>query len=409
LIHKRIIAWFKRIPKQDALCILIIISAVIPTRLLVILNTPFLYGQDAYSYVSEARDFASTGAIRFREGMPFVFFLGVFLKIFGPLFGDINASRFFSVLASTALIIIVYLIGKKLSGRLLGLVAAFLATFEPYLLAWSTVPYRDAFAISAGLLSIYFVVSDKKLQTFLAPVFFYIAVFTRAELYVALVIPILFFYLVKAFKMRSKGHSMPHLLVTFILSISLYALPSIGVYFYVRSWGALGLVQRLALFLTPNLLSKTVDLSFRFYGEQLQNQVISLLVELVLGLSALNIFVHFSFKKQGKKFPISIQFEGAKRIKDALFSEKGMTAIILFLVSVTYIFVLTIFAYGYNWAFYVAPSDMTNVDILRQAVIIIPSLPGRYLFFIRLLMSYPLAYPLVLVTRKVWDGIAYEK
>lgn len=409
LINQKISAWFKRIPKQDAVCILILLFATIFARLLLILNTPFLYGQDAYLYLSEARDFASTGTIQFKVGMPFVFFLGVFIKIFGPVFGEIYASRFFMLIASGLMIIVVYLFGLRLSGRLLGLLAGLFVTFEPYLLAWSTVPYKEVFAISAGLMALYFAISDKRLQTILSLIFFYLAILTRPELYLSLVIPTLISYFIKNFKNRSKEDMTPRFLVPFIFAIFLYALPIVAIYLYVQSWGAFGLVQRMALFLTPELLSNTLESSFRFYDQQLLNQAIYVSVELILGLSVLNIFVHVGFEKKGKKFPILFQHKGVKHIKDAFFSNNGMTVFCLFLIFVIYTIVMTVFAYGYNWAFYVASSDMANMDILRKAVIIIPSLPVRYLILPRILISYPLVYPLVLVARKFWAVIVHEK
>lgn len=402
------IARLKFLSKQDGVYVLILISALISTRLILILNTPFLYGQDAYLYLSEARDFASTGTIQLKEGMPFVLFLGVFVKAFGPLVGDIYASRFFTVLASAILGLVIYLFGRKMSGRLFGVSAALLATFEPLFLQWSTVPYREVFAYSVGLLALYFAISDRKGQTVLSLVFFYIAIFTRSELYLALVIPILILYLRKALKVRSKEGLKAGFIIPFFFAIFLFVLPSVGIFLFVQSWGAFGLVPRMALFLTPELLSKTIESSFSFYDQQLLNRAILAIAGLILTFGVLRTFVHVSFKKEEKKFPILLQNGGISRIKGAFSSDSGMTAVSLFLLSVIYIIVLTIFAYGYNWAFYVPLSDRSNLGILRVAVII-TTLPTRYLMLLRLLISCLLAYPIVLVARKLWGEIVSEK
>jgi hypothetical protein len=408
LTIKSISAKFIRISKQDFICILLLLSASTITRLLVILNTPFLYGQDAYRYLGEAKDFAYNGTIQFKERMPFAFFLGVFLKIFGPVFGEIYASRVFMLIASGFMIMVIYFFGLRMAGRLFGVLAALFATFEPYSLQYSTVPYTEVFAISMGLLALHFAISGRRLQFILSPIFFYLAVLTRPELYPALVIPILISYVYKNWKTHSK-RDIASLLALFIFAFFVYILPSVAIYLYVQSWGAFGLVQRLALFLKPELLSTTLDSSFRFYDQQILNRVISVSVGLVLGLSLLNIFVHVGFDKKRKKFPIFIQSKGVQSVKYAFFSDSRIAAFCLFLLSIMYIIVLTIFAYGYNWAFYVAPSDMTNVTVLREAVIIIPRLHERHLILLRLLISFPLAYPLVLVTRKVWAEIVHEK
>jgi len=286
--------------------------------------------------------------------------------------------------------------------------AGLFATFEPISLQYSATPYTEVFAISIGLIALFFAMSDRRLQTIISPIFFYLAILTRPDLSLPLAIPILISHFYKNWKYHSKRGIMTGLSVPFILAFLVYGLPLVAIYPYVQSWGAFGIVQRLALFLKPELLSTTLESSFRFYDQQLLNTAISVSVELVLGLSLLNIFIHFSFDRKRGKNPIVVQSKEVKSIKDAFFSDKGITAFCLFLFSVINVVILTIFAYGYNWAFYVASSDMVNVDILRKAVIIIPRLHQRYLIFIRLLMSYPLAYPLVLVARKVWAVTIHE-
>ncbi len=409
MIRQRISAWLKRIPKQDVICIIILLLAGIFTRLLLVLNTPFLYGQDAYLYVGEAREFASSGTIELNVGMSFVLTVGAFLKVLGPIFGDINASRLFMLLSSAVLVLILYMLGVRMKSRLFGLVAALLATFEPFFLEWSTVPYREVFAISAGLLSLYFALSDKRLQRILSLIFFYLSIATRPELYLALIVPMLIIYLSRIFKIRSQPVKRVRLLVPLILALIIYVLPFVGIYFYVQSWGTFSVSQRIALFFTPGLLSTTLDLTFKFYDQQLWNRILYVFVWLVLAFIILKTVVHVSFQKGQKRFPISIQFNGAQHIKDTIFSDKGMIAFCLLFVFAIYTVVLTIFAYGYNWAFFVSPPDLTNVDVLRAAVIIIPRLPVRYLILLRLLISYPLAYPLVLVAQRVWSEIGYEK
>jgi len=394
-----------RIQKWDVVCILVLLVATLFTRIVLISNAPFLYAQDAFRYLGEAMEFAYNGTIEFKVGMPFIFVLGVFVRFFGPFFGEIYASRLLMLLTTALMILTIYKIGQKMSCRLLGLLAGLLVVFEPYCLKYSIVPYLEVFAISTGLIALYLTLSGRKLQTVLAPIFFYLAVLTRPEFYLPLVIPIVIAYFYKNWKIHSK-QEITGLLGPFFFAFAAYFLPFIAIYFYVHSWGAFGLVQRLALFLTPELLSTTVDSSFHLYDQQLLNQVIYLSVLTILGLSLLKTFVHVSFNRNGKKIKIIFL---SKTGKNAFFSDGRMTAFCLFLLSIIYIFVLTIFAYGYNWAFYVAPSDMTNISVLREAVIITPRLHDRYLILLRLLTSFPLAYPLVLLAQKVWIAIAHKK
>lgn len=408
---KSIIARFMRISKLDFVCILLLLLATIITRLLLMLNTPSFYAQDAYLYLGEARDFASSGVIQFRMGMPFVLFLGAFLKIFGPVFGEILASRLFMLIPSSLLVISLYLLGLRMSGRLLGLLAALAATFEPYCLEYSVVPYTESFAISMGLMALYFATSDKKLQFILSPILFYLAIFTRFELYLPLLISILIFHFYKELKIGLKQGATPSLITSFVLTIFVYLLPFMGLYQFVQSWGAFGLVERFALFLKPELLRITIESSFRFYNQQFLNQAIYVIVGLGIALALLNIIAEAKFEKTGKTFPIpiAIQYKRAEGIKSTLFSDNVMTAFCLVSFFVIYIVVLTVFGFRYEWAFYVSSSDMANLSILSKALIIIPRLHVRYLILPRLLISYPLAYTLSVVGQKVYAEIGRQK
>lgn len=400
-----------RLTKRHIVCILVLLFATILPRVIIVVNTPFLYAQDAYLYLREARDFASTGTINFKERMPFTLSLGIFIKIFAPLIGEILASRTFMIFASSLMVIAIYLVGLRMSGSLLGLLAGLLASFEPYVLQWSTVPYTEVFAIFAGLVALYFAIAGKTLQNVLSLIFYYTAVATRPELYLPFALALSIIIFSKISRIRSKEGIMSNPLRTssYILALCLYVLPGAIIYLYAQSWGVLGPVQRLGLFLTPELLSTTLELTFRFYDQQLLNQIISACVGLVLGLLVFNVFVQVSLKKVKDKFPISVQYRGGKHIKDTFFSRSGIIVLCLFFIFVTYIIGLTVFAYGYNWAFYVSPSDMSNLEILRSAIIIIPRLPVRYLILPRLLIGYPLVYPLVVIARKVQAVVVHEK
>jgi len=391
------------IQKWDAMCIFVLLVATLITRIVLIINTPFLYAQDAYRYLSEAIKFAYNGTIEFKVGMPFIFVLGVFIRLFGPFFGGIYTSRLLMLVASIIIILNIYKFGQKMSCRLLGLLSGLLAIFDPYFLKYSTVPYLEIPSISAGLIALYFIFSDQKLQIILAPIFFYFAVLTRLELYLPLVISIVVAYFYKKWRLLSKQEVRS--ILYFFFNIAIYILPLIYIYFFARSWGPFSLFQRIILFLTPELLLTTINCLFHFYDQQLLNQVIYLSVLAILGLSFLKTFIRTFFKGNKKKIIFLVQ---PKMVKNIFFSDNRMIALCLFLVSIIHIFVLTIFAYGYNWAFYVALSDMANTNILRKAVIITPRLHDRYLILLRLLISFPLAYPLVLLTRNLRIPIVHK-
>lgn len=378
------------------------------------LNAPVIYAQDAYRYLLEARDFASSGATQFETGMPFVLFLGAFLKIFGPAFGEILASRLFMLITSSMLFISLYLFGMRISGRLFGFLATLTAVFEPYCLKYSIVPYTEPFAISMGLLALYFAASNKKLKVYLSPIPFYLAVLTRFELYLPLLVPILIIHFYRKWKISSKQGVTARVIISFVPMIFVYVLPFVGLYQFGLSWGGIGIVERLALFLKPELLKTTLESSFRFYDEQYLNQAIYVLAGLGMILALQNFIGTVKFEKRENNMRVHIskthaRYKRTEDIRDHLLSEDKVITFCLFLFLAIYIVVLTVLGYRYEWAFYVAPSDMANLDILRRAIIIIPRLHDRYLILPRLLISYLLAHTLFVVAKQVYAEILRQR
>jgi hypothetical protein len=83
-----------------------------------------------------------------------------------------------------------------------------------------------------------------------------------------------------------------------------------------------------------------------------------------------------------------------------LLKDSTITAFVLFLFFVIQILVLTIWAYGYNWAFYVPTSELNDLAVLSRAVLVNSALLDRYLIPLRVLICFALAYPLSIVLRK---------
>jgi len=378
------------VPRQDIPYILILLSLTIITRLLLIMNAPFVYHIDSYAYMSKAIDFASKGAIQFEIGMPFIFFLGSFFKIFGFALGvgPILVSRFLMLLMASLLVLLMYLFGLRMSGRMLGFSAALLAVFEPYFLSYSIVPHIDVFAITMGMIALYFARAGNKSRYILAPIFFYLAAASKVELYLALIIPILIFSFYKKSKIRSiRG------MITIVLVIFVYVLPAI--WMYPRTvLGRFSVIERFSLFLKPELLKVTLDSSFGLYDQPFLNQVFFGLVGAGLALGLLNIISKFiSFGGRGRAF--LIRYKRNRNIRDILNSDKIRIALCLFLFFVIHFIILTTYGFGYV--------------VTDETITITPNLPERYLILPRLLMSYPLVYPLSLITKKACACMANKK
>ena len=374
--------------KNGATPLIVLLSITLVTRLLLIASAPFVYHFDAYAYVSKAIAFISSGTIQFDVGMPFVIFLGGFYYLFGAAFGALSASRILMLLMSMLIVSVIYLFGLKLSGKIFGFIVALIAIFEPLFLSYSIVPHNDVFSIAMGLAALHFATSDKKFGYFLSPFLFYIAILTRPELSLVLVVPILSFLALKLLKTRSLQTVM-----YFVLSIFVYILPLVWAYNVAQTWTRFEVVEKFTLFLTPELLRKTLESSLSFYDQPLLNHAVFSFIALGVMLGLLKVVSQFFvFQKREKGFSIKFKKDGA--IKEKVFSDRAILVFLLLLVFVLHIIVLTAYGYGY---------------VIVDGQLVVGQLTERYLILSRLLLSFPLAYPLTIVVKKFWSKVIHEK
>lgn len=370
--------------------IISLVSFTVITRLLLIINSPFIYHFDSYKYISEAIDLSSAGKIQFGAGAPFVISLGVLFYIFGSTLGVILVSRLLMLLMSSLLVCIIYLFGLRISGKILGFIAALLTIFEPLFLSYSIVPHNDIFVVAMGLAALYLATSENvKFHYFLSLIPFYIAIFTRPEFLMVLVFPILIFSLLKHLKAVSVRTT-----IELVFSSSLFVLPFIWVYSLHPRVTRFSPIQKFSLFLKPELLQLTLESLFKFYDQTLLDQIFFALVGLGGGWALLNTFGKFVvFEKRGKTF--SVKRKKDKSIREVFLSDGVMVAFCLFLLFLIHIIVLTVYGYGYV--------------IVDGTLIIRKWFPDRYLILTRLLLSYPLAYVLSMVVQEVYAGFVQKK
>jgi len=337
-------------------------------------------------------DFASHGTIDIGVGMPLVLALGVLLYIFESSLGSLLVSRLLMFAMSAVAVSIIYLLGSKMVGKTFGFLAALLAIFEPYFLTYSIVPHSDVFGIAIALTALYLATSNLRFGYVLAPVFFYLAVFTRPEFFLILIIPILVFSLAKIV-MRPRTQLRNSLAkLGFLLGI--YVLPSLWVYVTLGTYTRFSVFERLSLFLKPEILQFTLDSTFEFYDNTILNQVLFLFFAIGAGLALFTIVNQFfSIEREGKLFSVKRRMD--RSIRDIILSDKALVSFCVLLLFVMNIIVLTVFSIGYT--------------IVGGTVIIEPWLPDRYLILPRLLISYPLVYPLASIVQGVGARIGRQK
>jgi len=353
------------------------------------MNAPFIYYFDSYAYVSKAVDFASQGTVQLGIGTPFVLTLAALLFAFESSFGLMLVVRVLMLLMSAVTVCVIYLLGTRMVSKTFGFLAALLAIFEPYFLTYSIVPHNDVFVIAIGLTALYLATSNLRFGYALGPVFFYIAILTRPEFFVVLVIPILTFSLAKTLKFQSKKS-----LAKLVFVAGVYTLPSIWIYVISRTYTRFNIFEKLGLFLTPELLQFTLGSIFKFYSEALLNQIFFVFVAVGVGLSLLTIADQFvSFERTGNSF--SIKRKRDKYILKMFLSDKALITLCVFLLFLIHVIVLTVYGIGYV--------------IVDGTVLINTWIPDRYMILSKLLISYPLAYALAIVVQGVRGQIVRQK
>ena len=343
--------------------IIVLITISITTRISLIIVAPYIYHLDSFNYLNAANNFALSGEIQFRIGLPFILFLGTFLRAFLEFSNIFLASRICVLLTSTLLVILTYLLGNRLSGNLLGLVAGLFVIFNPYILKYSVVPHNDIFALTVGVLAFLFSTSRLKKNYLLSAFFIYLALLTRPDIGLALLFPIVTLCYTCISSLSTKKR--------IIIITLLYILPSFLAYLLARSQLYMSRFNLLARFLMFFQLSKfriVLDRLFTFSEISILNTVSILFIGcglLLAVLEILSLFIRFTSKDKGTM---------------NLLSAKQLVAFNLFLFFLIYLVVVVVWGFPY-----------TIEDGVLQVHL---TLNDRRLIPLSFVLSYAFAYPI---------------
>jgi len=347
---------------QSKLVIVLLIISI-TTRILLIIVAPYIYHLDSYDYLNAANNFALSGEIQFKIGLPFILFLGTFLRVFSESLNIFLASRICVLIISTLLVILTFLLGNRLSGNLLGLVAGLFVIFNPYILKYSVVPHNDIFALTVGLLAFLFSTSRLKQSYLLSAFFIGLALLTRPDIGLALLFPVIALCYTRISSLSIKKR--------IIIIILLYILPSFLAYFLARSqlyMSRFNLLARFSMFFHLSNFRIVLDRLFTFSEISILNiaSIIFIGCGLLLAVSAIpSLFIRFTSKD--------------KRTINLL-STKQLVAFNLFLFFLIYLVVVVVWGFPYT----------IEDGVLR----VHSTLNDRRLIPLSFVLSYAFAYPI---------------
>lgn len=161
---------------------LLIVSALYRLIFLVVLR-PVVDTADAIHYLAMARDFAHGAFAGFDTNLPVLYpLLGA---AFTALAGDVEwGCRLVSLLASTLLVVPLYLLARDLHGRAAAFLAALLAALWPWLADYGCRIGPEALAVTLWFLGVWLMARAVRrggTAAFLAPLAFFALYLTRPE------------------------------------------------------------------------------------------------------------------------------------------------------------------------------------------------------------------------------------
>jgi uncharacterized membrane protein len=223
----------------------------------------------------------------------------------------------------------------------------------------------------------------------MTPLFFFLAVGTRPELYPVLVVPIVLFSIYRNWKSNLKQKV---LLISYLIAI--YILPVLWLYNVALTYTRFSPIQRLLLFLNPDLVGVAIKSILSFYPQDLLNQILSLMCIIGVVTWLVRTYRHFVAVEshellQERKLGFK---DVGNFLRNILKSESVLTGICVCLIFGIYVAALVTYGFGYV--------------ITDGKLVVIRSLPERYLILPRLLLSFSLAYPFSLYIRWVYAKIA---
>jgi hypothetical protein len=271
----------------DLLCILCLGYIVFLTRTLFLQNfSETMIDYDSYQYFYTALYIAQNHNLILS---PFI----DFLTVLSTLSDSENALAFLrnlSIIFSIHLVLIFYLIVRKMFNHIVSFMSTLMALFTPIFLIYSVTLHNDIFALSFGFTSLYFSIRPRRLlHVALAAIFIIISGLTRPDTFIVFIVP----FGIGLSHYVSQKINKNFYMVTGILLTIFIILPFVALNSYYNSITRFNPLEKIILFLTYDNIKLVWEKMVQVTYDDTQDKLF--LSILVIGMI---FFVYYYIKRR---------------------------------------------------------------------------------------------------------------
>lgn len=337
-------------------------------------NIVTIYAVDPYKYIKQAKEFSlfplSTDIIQ--RGIPFILYLKAFLDILGNFMDTVSIIKISMLILVVCFYFYYYKMVKELFNEKIAFVSCFLLFFEISFNTYAIMPYFELFALLFGFGAIFFIKKFIKTHRYIfliiSLILSIISSFSRMEMFIIIVFPIMVSVLPIFFKNNLK--SFFYFISGFIILI-IIIYPFLHVYYF--SMTRFNPVERIFMGLRWDIISNALNCIFSFTENIIFNTFLmwAFFLGLILYIVSLKSdFIDFFQKK-------SLSFT------------KSIIPIIMIIGT----FSISIFIYGYSYQISgtiisIFPIQIALRFLILTRVLVIPI----YILFLEKLILFILSY-----------------
>lgn len=258
--------------KKELIFLALLATVILFTRYVLLINLETLYYVDSYAYVNNAILISQGQMNQSLRGYPFIFILGVIVKLFAGLVDPINSAIILMITCNVALIFILYLLSRQFFNAIPAFFTALFASLQTNLILYSLVPYLEIFAYLCGFSSLYILVrrfSELNLKIILLGLFLCtMSILTRFEMLIVFFIPLTILLLINGLLYKNNRKLISLVIISSGFSIFLFYPQLHSYYSGVTRFDP---IHRLFLALRWDILTNAFNSVFNITSNELLN------------------------------------------------------------------------------------------------------------------------------------------